>query len=79
MPTTNICLVRHIPAWVPGAWWSKHGRAWRFAIHDILNIPFDQVRKQMVSFRLTVTPGPRRNDTGSLYECRKMGRPSHRL
>jgi hypothetical protein len=77
MPEADICLVRHIPAWVPGAWWSKHGRAWRFAIHDILNIPFDRVRKQMVSSWLTVIPYHRRGDTGSLSEYRKMGRLSH--
>jgi hypothetical protein len=45
---TNDRTVRHIPAWVPGAWWSKFGRDWRFAVHDMFNIPFDRVREQMV-------------------------------
>jgi hypothetical protein len=33
------------------AWWSKFGRDWRFAFDDMFNIPFDGVRKQMVSAR----------------------------
>jgi hypothetical protein len=44
----TILQVRHVPAWVPGAWWSKYGRDWRFAMQDLFNIPFDRVRQQMV-------------------------------
>jgi hypothetical protein len=48
MLKTNELPVRHVPAWVPGAWWSKFGRDWRFAFDDLFNVPFDRVRKQMV-------------------------------
>ena len=43
-----FCEVKHVPAWVPGAWWSKVVRDWRFAIHELFNIPFDRTRKEMV-------------------------------
>ena len=50
----SIFEVKYVPAWVPGAWWSKVGRKWRPRIDDLHNIPFDRVRKQMVraSFHL---------------------------
>ena len=57
MLTTDVHVhqVRHIPAWVPGAWWSKYGRDWRFAMQDLFNIPFDRVKKQMVRHRKTLS------------------------
>jgi hypothetical protein len=33
---------------VPGAWWSKYAKRWRFAVQDIFNVGFDRVKEQMV-------------------------------
>jgi hypothetical protein len=43
-----LLTVRHIPFWFPGAWWSRHGRHWQPTIKDILELPFESARKQMV-------------------------------
>jgi hypothetical protein len=48
IPVTEGHSVRYVPAWVPGAWWSKCGRDDRKAIHDAFNVPFDRVSEQMV-------------------------------
>jgi hypothetical protein len=46
--TTDVPSVKHVPSWVPGAWWPKYAERWRFAIQDMLNVGFNQVKEQMV-------------------------------
>jgi hypothetical protein len=43
-----LLIVRHIPPWFPGAWWSRHGRDWKATVKDFFELPFEHVRRQMV-------------------------------
>jgi hypothetical protein len=46
---TNI-IVRHLPEWFPGAGFKKKARIWKKGVKDMPTIPFQFVKKELVSF-----------------------------
>ena len=64
--------MRYVPDWMPGATFKVKAAQWRDARTQLLNIPFDMVREQMVSISwlLMVDMLTRR------HEARGKARPS---
>ena len=46
---TNAIIVCHVPEWLPGAGWKKRVAKQRETFLDMVNLPSDWVREQMVS------------------------------
>jgi hypothetical protein len=41
-------IMKSIPAWFPGAGWKGKANNWRKISHTFVNLPWDEVKKQMV-------------------------------
>lgn len=56
-------MLKHVPSWFPGAGFKRKAKRWRQNLEDFVNIPFDEVQRQMVKliriincFTLTLSP-----------------------
>ncbi|KAI0770762.1 putative CyP450 monooxygenase [Irpex lacteus] len=49
-----VPILKHVPAWVPGAEAVKFGAKWRSVVQSMVNKPFDEIKQQLD----TTTPVP---------------------
>jgi hypothetical protein len=50
-----VSPVRHIPDWVPGAGFKRRASAWATTLREMVDLPHNFVKQQMVSVHLTFT------------------------
>jgi hypothetical protein len=88
--TDQLDVVRHVPAWFPGAGFKKTAARWREMTMKLVNIPYNTVKSEMVSLAGThavgrpwvtkYTYGRRQEQAGNRFsevhwrKRRKMGR-----
>lgn len=48
----HIPFMRFIPSWMPGGGFKKEAKVFRQSLLDMINVPFDLVKKQMVRMLL---------------------------
>jgi hypothetical protein len=41
--------MQYIPAWFPGAQWKREALKWRWQTEQMLNVPYDWTREEMVN------------------------------
>lgn len=41
--------LQYVPAWFPGAEWKRKANLWRAEKEDMLNVPYDWTKGQLVS------------------------------
>ena len=49
MDVSHICLVRHIPEWMPGASFRRKAKIWRKSIIRMPMAPYEAVKEALVS------------------------------
>ncbi|KAF8509857.1 cytochrome P450 [Hysterangium stoloniferum] len=42
-------ILRHVPEWVPGAGFQKQAKEWRILCDNMVNLPFEMVKRQFVA------------------------------
>lgn len=42
-----VPILKHVPAWVPGAEAVKFGAKWRSVVQSMVNKPFDEIKQQL--------------------------------
>ncbi len=40
-------ILKYVPAWVPGAEAVKFGKKWRPVVEEMVNRPFDEIKRQI--------------------------------
>ena len=45
-----IPILRHVPAWYPGAGFRKTAQLWRKNLDDMVDIPYEFAKRRLVSF-----------------------------
>ena len=46
----TIPLLKHVPAWMPGAGFQRKAREWRKLARDMVELPYQAAKKHIVSF-----------------------------
>lgn len=50
-------ILRYVPKWFPGATFQKKGAEWRKILTDTAHIPYEMVKANMVSYRISCVMG----------------------
>ena len=58
--------------WMPGSGFQKHARATREAVDDMMNIPFEMVKKAMVYITYFVLCGPCSFSNAASWKCHAL-------
>lgn len=48
--TATTSVVKHVPAWMPGAGWKRKAVKWRTLMQEAKNRPYDMLQEQIVRF-----------------------------
>jgi hypothetical protein len=46
-------MLKHLPLWFPGAGFKRQAVEWRKAVHEMVDVPFDAVKRALVCFQVS--------------------------